>query len=123
MLYKSKLFVFLTLYFLVITIWWIKFNFFSSFETEGYWYNVSYGFMALFGALYGSRSYKKWGGLKTLVGKALFLLSLGLFAEWLANITWGYFNIVQKVEVPYPSIADLFFFSIIPIYSIAILLL
>jgi len=123
MLYRSKLFIFLTFYFLVISVWWVKFNFFTSFEGEGYWYNVAYGLMALVGALYGFRLYKKWGGLKTLIGKALFLLSLGLLSEWIANSIWGYFNIVKQIEIPYPSIADFFFFSIIPIYFFAIFFL
>lgn len=121
--YKSRLFIFLVFYFTLLTIWWVKYNFFFSFEAEGYFYNIAYGFMALIGALYGFSLYKSWGGLRTLVGKALFLLSLGLFAEWVANIIWGYFNIVKQIEVPYPSVADIFFFSIIPIYFAAIVFL
>jgi hypothetical protein len=121
--YKSKLFTFLTIYFTALSVWWVKFNFFSSFVGEGAWYNIFYGFMALVGAIYGFKTYKAWGGLKTLIGKVLFLFSLGLLSEWIANIIWAYFNIVLKVEVPYPSIADMFFFAIIPIYFVAIFLL
>jgi hypothetical protein len=66
--YKSKLFTFLTIYFTALSVWWVKFNFFSSFVGEGAWYNIFYGFMALVGAIYGFKTYKAWGGLKTLIG-------------------------------------------------------
>jgi hypothetical protein len=49
---------------------------------------------------------KLWGGLKSLLGKAISALSTGLVLWALGNFTWAYYNIIEHVEAPYPSLAD-----------------
>ena len=56
--------------------------------------------------LFGFKIASMWGGLKSLLGKAIASLSVGLTLWALGNFTWAYYNIVQNVEAPYPSLAD-----------------
>jgi hypothetical protein len=84
-------------------------------------YGALYPVIALLGGLYGLFVVsKKWGGIKSVVGKGVFFLSLGLLAEVFGQWTWSYYTIIQQIEVPYPSIADIGYFAIIPFYGYAI---
>lgn len=84
-------------------------------------YGALYPIIALVGGLYGLFVVsKKWGGTKSLVGRGIFFLSLGLLAEVFGQWAWSYYTIIQQVEVPYPSIADIGYFAIIPFYGYAI---
>lgn len=117
---KSKLFYVLAVYFILIVAWWLKLHKIGDLTSpEAFWFNIFYGFVGLIGGINGLIIARRWGGLKSLIGKALFLLSIGLLSEWVANIIWGYYNVVKKLEVPYPSEADIFFFAIIPIYALS----
>lgn len=120
---RSKLtFVFLA-YFLFLFFWWLKIALSGvKVSTENHLFNFSYTFIALFGALYGLYvAWKVWGGFRSVIGRGLIFLSLGLLGEWFGSTIWSYFNIIEQVEVPYPSIADLGFFSIIPLYALAMI--
>lgn len=86
-------------------------------------YGTFYAFLALGGGINGLLVSKEWGGLKSVLGKAIIFLSLGLLGEAFGQFTWSYYNIIRNIEVPYPSIADLGYFSIIPFYSMAMLLI
>lgn len=83
-------------------------------------YGALYPCISLVGGLYGVFWLsKKWGGHKSLIGKGIFFLSLGLLAEVFGQWAWSYYVIVQNIEVPYPSIADIGYFAIIPLYIYA----
>src|SRR3989344_4122984 len=51
---------------------------------------------------------------KSSIGKALVLISLGLLSWGVASIGWLYYNVVLRVDVPYPSFSDIFFLLLIP---------
>lgn len=57
--------------------------------------------------------------MSSLIGKGVIFLSLGLLAQVFGQLTWSYFTIIAGVEVPYPSIADIGYFLIIPFYAYA----
>src|SRR3989338_8345736 len=83
-------------------------------------YGAIYPLISLIGGLYGIFWVsKKWGGYKSVIGKGIFFLSLGLLAEVFGQWVWSYYVMIQKIEVPYPSIADVGYFAIIPLYSYA----
>lgn len=121
-LLRNKLTYFFIIYFIFILVWWVKIQ--LSGQTEGlenYWFNIIYGWIALIGSINGFViAYKRWGGHTSIIGKGLIFLSLGLFGEWFGNAVWGYYNVFTQVEIPYPSLADIGFFSIIPFYGLAI---
>jgi hypothetical protein len=110
--------------FLLLTIWWLILLH-SGFQdiSQNYFFAAVYGIVALLGGIWGLQLSKKWGGRKSTIGKAIIMLSLGLLAEEFGQIVFSYYNIFLKVEIPYPSIADIGFFGNIPLYIIGIILL
>ena len=107
-----------------LSLWWAYLHLSGLvFTDQAYWFNISYGIIGLIGGINGLFISKKWGGLNSLVGKAIIFLSFGLIMEWLAVTIWSIYNIWYKVEIPYPSLADIFYFMIIPLYSIAMIYL
>lgn len=115
------LFVALGLYALLLLAW--GFLQLSNPETDGPYllFGATYGLMALFGGVYGLLFARKWGGMKSALGRVVIFLSLGLvFAEF-GQLVFSYYNIIKEVEVPYPSLADVGFFGNIPLYVLAAL--
>lgn len=122
-LFKSKLSWTLIIFFGFICAWWLKILVAGQKdEPENYWFNIIYGWIALLGGVNGIIiAYQKWGGHKSIIGRGIIFLSLGLLGEWFGNAVWGYANVVLQVPIPYPGIADIGFFSIIPLYGLAII--
>src|SRR3989344_2051513 len=98
-LLNSKISVLVLVLFSFHVIWWIKLHIYGNLETssEPYWFNISYGFIALIGGLLGLSLSKKWGGFSSLIGKSIAFLSLGLLSEWVANVIWAYYNIFTEI--------------------------
>lgn len=110
----------LVLYTLLLFFWvWINLNGFK----EGLVNNIfgfSYPIISLLGGLYGIFIVSKgWGGIKSVVGRSITFLSLGLFGEVLGQWVWSYYVLFRGLEIPYPSLADIGYFSIIPFYGYA----
>lgn len=119
---KSKTtYVILGIY-LVLLLWWVKIFLSGVKETdENRLFGGIYAIIALLGSAYGLYISRKWGGYKSLVGRGIIFFSLGLLGEWFGQTTWAYYNIIAKQEIPYPSIADIGYFSIIPLYGLGML--
>lgn len=105
--------------------WWISFQ--SIVEDQGtsvQWFGGTYGIMALIGAIIGFFAAKKWGGYKTVLGKALILFSLGLLAQEAGQLIYTYYVYGVKVdEIPYPSWGDVAYFGSVLLYICAAALL
>ena len=114
----------LLIYFIVIIIWWFVIYFSGS--TAGvanYAYVFIYGLIPFSGGVLGLLSANKWGFLKSTLGKALIFLSLGLITWSGGETIWSIYNLVLKVEIPYPSWADASFIVSWPLWCIGILYL
>lgn len=110
--------------FTILTIWWIALGILGLKEQlQNYLFGASYGLMAVLGGIVGIRIAQHWGGSKSIMGKAILLLSFGLLAEEYGQIIFSYYNIFAHVAVPYPSLADIGFFGNIPLYIIGIIFL
>jgi drug/metabolite transporter superfamily protein YnfA len=110
---------------IILTIWWFispliqKNNagrFFGDFPSI-------YGVMALWGGIWGIIISQKWGGLKSIIGKAMIFFSLGLFAQIFGQVYYAYLSFYKQIEVPYPSLGDIGYFGSIPLYIVGVLLL
>ena len=111
--------------FALLTLWWVILNLSGS---TGGLPNLIFGavygpFMSLFGGILGLRIANQWGGWKSLMGRAINLLSIGLLAQSFGQIVFSVYNIFLHVEIPYPSIADIGFFGTIPFYIYGMYLL
>lgn len=116
---QSKLSYFILFFFLFLLGWWFRIAALGIKDTqENYLYGFAYSFIALIGGVNGFLISKKWGGRKSLMGKGIIFLSLGLLGEWFGQTVWSYYNIVKSEPVPYPSIGDIGYFSIIPFYAL-----
>jgi len=79
-------------------------------------FTVTYGIMALWGGLCGLYIAKKWGGIKSLMGKTIIMFSLGLLAQEFGQLAYTYYIYVQHIDIPYPSLGDLGYFGSIFFY-------
>ena len=83
-------------------------------------YGALYPIISLIAGTYGLFIVsKEWGGLKSVLGKGVIFLSLGLLAQVFGQWTWSYYTIIAGVEIPYPSVADVGYFLIVPFYILA----
>ncbi len=121
---KDKIALLLIALYAGILLWWLKINLIGvGFDSEVYLFNWSYGFPPLIGALYGIFSIAShWGGYKSAIGRGLIFISLGLLGQVMGLQIWTYYNLIAGVEVPYPSMADLGYFALIPFYTLGALM-
>lgn len=122
---KDKLTLITTISFLILTIWWLILLFSGSTSGfQNYLYSAVYGpFMSLFGAITGLYTARHWGGWKSVMGRAILMLSFGLFCQAFGQIVFSAYYLVLNIEVPYPSLADIGFWGYMPFYFYGILLL
>lgn len=111
-LFKNKIQIVLTLAFLGYVGWWISFQ--SIVEQQGLSvqrFGATYGIVALIGAIAGFVASHKWGGYKTVMGRALLFYALGLLAQEAGQIIYTYYIYGAKIQIPYPSWGDAGFFG------------
>ena len=75
-----------------------------------------YQIIALMGSVAGFFIAKKWGGLKSLLGRAVFVISLGLFFQNIGQTIFSIYAILWPSSTFYPSLADIGFFGSVIFY-------
>jgi hypothetical protein len=109
-----------TLFFIfgILVIWWIflQASQFGAYSIQNQIFSSTYGVLALMGGVFGFWLSKKWGGIRSVMGKALFFFSLGLLGQFLGQLTYSAYVYYFKIEVPYPSLGDIPYFSTIVFY-------
>ncbi len=129
MLRASKLMIFISKkakivigYYLLIVAYWL-FAYLSHIKTSevNYLYQFFFGLIPLVGGIGGLINAKKWGLLKSRLGKALFFLSLGLITWGLGQMVWAYYVIFGITDVPYPSFADLGYVISWPLWALGMI--
>jgi hypothetical protein len=117
---KNKLKIFVILVFLGFVIWWATFQ--HIVDQQGLvtqWFSGTYGVVALIGAVIGLIAAKRWGGFKTVLGKALIFFSLGLFAQEAGQLIYAYYVDAAHIQIPYPSWGDVAYFGSVLLYIVA----
>src|SRR3989344_6647569 len=102
--------------FIVLSVWWIALP-------RNLLWAALYQLMALFGIIFGLIISKSWGGLKSVMGKTIIFFCIGLMLQVFGQTIFSFYNLFLKVEIPYPSLADLGYFLSIPFYAYATILL
>lgn len=106
--------------YLITAVFWL----FLTLKTEhsaskaGYYFQIFLFIIPLVGSLVGFSNARLWGGLRSAVGRAITFLSLGTLTWALGMLIWNYYIFLAKVEVPYPSLADLAFILSWPLWTI-----
>ncbi len=73
------------------------------------------------GAIVGFCNAKRWGGLKSSLGKAVGFVSAGTLFWAIGMLIWCYYIFIAKVEIPYPSFADAAFILSWPLWTLGVL--
>lgn len=60
---------------------------------------------------------------KSVLGKSLSFISLGMLSWGLGALVWLYYNIIVQTEIPYPSLADIGYLGTIPLATYGLFLL
>lgn len=114
-------------YFLFISLWWAYNQFVIGASMLKYdtFFDVGefYGYIAIWGALWGISIAKKWGGTKSLVGKATYMFSFGLLAQEFGQLAYAWYNNIYKTAGPYPSLGDVGYFGSIILYTFGVIYL
>lgn len=121
---KNKAFKLVTIFFIGLTIWWV--TIFARGLTEGNENNlftVVYPILSLLGGIAGWVFAKKWGGFKSTLGSSIGMFALGLLAQFVGQVMYSYYIYIKGIEIPYPSVGDISFFSSIIFYLIGVILL
>lgn len=118
---KSSVIGLLIVYLLVI-VWWCTIFLRGIQDTsENYAFSLFYSAMPLVWGFLGFINAHRWGGMKSSMGRAVNFLSAGFFAWGIGNLIFAYYNLILKVAIPYPSLADAGFFLIYPLSAIGII--
>lgn len=119
----SKAAKILITYYFVILILWFTLHILNMQKTDAnYFYQFAFGLIPLVGGISGIRQSKTWGFLRSKVGSALFFISAGLVTWGIGQMFWSIlYNIILKVEVPYPSLADAGYILSWPLWTIGII--
>lgn len=113
------------IFFILLSLWWVYLNFIGNFpdDSQKQLFAAVYGLMALWGAIWGFLISRQWGGYKSIIGKAIIFFSLGLFAQEFGQLAYSYYIYYLHIEVPYPSLGDIGYFSSILFYIYGVVLL
>jgi len=125
-IFNYKTAILACLIFAVLTIWWIyngPFNPIPETENARYFWGGFYQILAYFGGITGLWIAHKWGGVKSLFGRAIMAFSLGLLCQGFGQTVYTYYLFKLKIEAPYPSLGDLGYFGTIPFYIYGAILL
>jgi hypothetical protein len=107
--------------FLFFSLWWVIDILNGTLQHEISLIPHLYGVISIWGGVLGVFYIsKQWGGLKSIVGRAVFFFSLGLFFQAFGQIVYSLFYFILHIEVPYPSIGDIGFFGSIPAYCLGV---
>lgn len=118
---KSEKTAKLTLFFFfALTLAWvIIFLGGSKDEPINHIFGFIYGGFSIWGGILGLAISKQWGGARSVMGKAILFLSIGLLLQAFGQYSFWFYNFFLKVAVPYPGIPDIGYFGTIPFYTLA----
>jgi len=121
---EQSLIIILALLFLGLTIWWACLNFLNlgiAIDSNKQIFAASYQILALFGGITGLIMTRRWGGHRSLLGRALIFLSLGLLLQSFGQSSYSFYIFFKQIEIPYPSIGDIGFFGSVIAYIFGVI--
>ncbi len=121
---RNKIAQLLVVILIALSVWWI--TMFARGLQEGLennTYTLVYPLIAFIGSVSGLMVSKKWGGMSSVIGRGLTLLSFGLFAQFFGQASYAYLLYVQgkPVEELYPSVGDVGYFGSVVLYFFSLI--
>ncbi|HBM45699.1 MAG: Histidine kinase [Parcubacteria group bacterium GW2011_GWF2_38_76] len=110
----------LTLIFIITIIWWVILQIIPDKTTNwNFLYNSENALIFLLSGIFSLFLIKKTG-ISELPRKAINTLSVALMSYGMGLIVWTIYNFFYMQEVPFPSIADIFFVAFYPLVLISV---
>lgn len=110
--------------FLLTAIFWISLLFVSDnllLDNLRKFTQIPLVIIPLIGGFLGIKNAFNWGGTKSVLGRGLLGIGLGLIAWSGGMIIWNYYLFFTNIEVPYPSLADAIFILSWPLWTYGLL--
>lgn len=79
-------------------------------------FGAVYFVVPLWGTLWGFSISRKWGGIKSPMGRVVFIFSLGLLLQTLGQVIYTFYITVVRDAIPYPSWGDVGYFGSMTLY-------
>lgn len=115
---QRVLIVFISLIYLFFIGWFLKLWLNEQKDSiENLWTNF-YGIIPIIGGIWGIFISRKWGSFRSMVGRAIVFVSLGLIFWGIGISIWVFYNLVLNEAIPYPSWADAAFIVSWPLWGI-----
>lgn len=108
--------VFAVSLFFALALWWGMLHLTNASSDALQLWAASYQAVAFLGAVAGLLISIHWGGLKSVVGRAVFAFSLGLLFQCFGQSSYSWYIYYLHEPVPYPSIGDVGYFGSIFCY-------
>jgi hypothetical protein len=125
-LYRKSIYLFPVIVFAIFSVTWVyiqQFDVEASRDLRQLW-GHTYWILPVFGGIAGLLISKRWGGYKSLLGKIILILSIGLLLQAFGQLYSSYYVFFNDVESPpYPAIGDIGFFGSVIIYIYGVILL
>lgn len=113
---KNRAALAVVMLYIVLLVWWtILHATRASSDALLLWGSV-YQVVCWFGAVAGLVVSKRWGGMRSLVGRAAMAFSIGLLCQAFGQTAYALYVFYFHIEIPYPSIGDVGYFGSIPFY-------
>lgn len=112
----------LSLVFGIYTLWFLYLAFFVEPGSDLHnYFTDTYGILAGLGGIFGIFISSRWGGLRSLVGRGILFLSMGLLFQFLGQLSYTIEFYLYDIENSYPSYGEIFYFGSIFFYIVGIL--
>lgn len=114
--------IILSFVFAVATFFWVYFVIVTGYSESdlGLYLQIPLAIIPLIGGVFGIKKAEKWGGNKSVIGRAIMSLSLGMLTWTFGMIVWNYYIFFTDVEIPYPSMSDVFFIISWPLWTFGV---
>lgn len=114
---SNTLAVFASALFVGIVAWWVMLhvNQTTTSDQLQLW-AACYQVIAFVGAIAGLVISSRWGGVRSVTGRAILAFSIGLLFQCFGQSAYSFYIYFLNQPIPYPSIGDIGFFGSIPCY-------